>query len=58
MTDQPKPKISTLPYINVQHDYVQVIQDVSQSIVKSEDFWISGYKDGEESVHGKVATSP
>lgn len=50
----PNPAYTILPYINIQKDYVQVISDVSQSIVKREDIWISAYLEGHDSIHAKV----
>ena len=43
-----------LPTVNVQHDFQAVINDVEDGMVGEEDFWVSCYKNGEKSVHGKV----
>ena len=43
-----------LPIINAQHDFNTVIADVQDGTVRQEDFWVSCYKKGETSVHGKV----
>ncbi|KZV78215.1 WD40 repeat-like protein, partial [Exidia glandulosa HHB12029] len=51
------PDITTLPYTTVQHDFPSVISDVRESVVASEDFWISCYREGSTSVHGKVNVS-
>lgn len=48
-------KYKALPYINVQPDFPAVINDVSQSIVRSESFWVSAYCEGRPSVHGRVS---
>ncbi|KIJ98347.1 hypothetical protein K443DRAFT_680870 [Laccaria amethystina LaAM-08-1] len=44
----------TLPVITVQHTYPDVIHEVKQGIIPSEKFWVSCYKIGEQSFHGKV----
>ncbi|EKM58478.1 uncharacterized protein PHACADRAFT_117466, partial [Phanerochaete carnosa HHB-10118-sp] len=44
----------TLPISTVQHDFESLITDVKDGIVPEETFWVSCYKTGEESVHGKV----
>ncbi|KZV88425.1 hypothetical protein EXIGLDRAFT_696669 [Exidia glandulosa HHB12029] len=51
------PEIPTLPYTTVQHDFPSVISDVRESVIASEDFWISCYREGSTSVHGKVNVS-
>lgn len=43
-----------LPIISVQHDFQTVISDVNDGAIEEEDFWVSCYKTGESSVHGKV----
>ncbi|KLO13392.1 WD40 repeat-like protein [Schizopora paradoxa] len=45
--------IATLPIVNVQHDFQTVIADVQDGL-DPEDFWVSCYKTGSASVHGKV----
>lgn len=46
-----------LPIVNIQHDFLSVISDVDSGIVPAEDIWVSCYKSGEPSVHGKVRVS-
>lgn len=46
-----------LPIVNIQHDFTSVISDVDSGIVPTEDIWVSCYKTGEPSVHGKVRIS-
>lgn len=48
--------ITTLPIVNVQNDFQNVIADVQDGL-GSEDFWVSCYKTGSSSVHGKVRVS-
>ncbi|TDL18691.1 WD40 repeat-like protein [Rickenella mellea] len=48
---------NTLPIITVQHDFRNVISDVQDGTIQSEDFWVSCYKTGSQSVHGKVGVS-
>lgn len=43
-----------LPISTVQPDFESLITDVKDGIVPEEKFWVSCYKTGEESVHGKV----
>lgn len=50
--------VVSLPYIDLQPDFASVIRDVSQSVVRSEEFWVSGYQQGKTSVHAKVRRSP
>ncbi|WOO78442.1 Proteasomal ATPase-associated factor 1 [Vanrija pseudolonga] len=47
-------KVQTLAYVDIQHDAPAVFDDVEQGVVLREDFWVSGYKSGTTSVHGKV----
>ncbi|WWC69689.1 uncharacterized protein I206_103632 [Kwoniella pini CBS 10737] len=47
-------KIENLSYVDIQHDTLNVFDDVEQGIINSEDIWISGYKFGETSIHGKA----
>ena len=44
----------TLPVITVQHTYPDVIHEVKEGIIPNEKFWVSCYKTGEQSFHGKV----
>ena len=46
-----------LPVINIQHDFTNVIADIQDGTIQQEDFWVSCYKKGESSVHGKVNVS-
>ncbi|KAL7422129.1 hypothetical protein Q5752_002772 [Cryptotrichosporon argae] len=48
------PKIRALPYVDIQHDALTVFDDVEQGVVAAEDVWVSGYRAGSSSVHGKV----
>ncbi|THH03629.1 hypothetical protein EW145_g6130 [Phellinidium pouzarii] len=47
----------TLPIVSLQHDFQTVISDVQDGVVPEEDIWMSCYKTGEPSVHGKVRVS-
>ena len=44
----------TLPITTVQADFQQSIDDVSSGLIPEDKFWLSYYKTGEQSVHGKV----
>ncbi|CAL1716002.1 unnamed protein product [Somion occarium] len=44
----------TLPISTIQHDFEAVISDVQEGIIPDDSFWVSFYKSGEPSVHGKV----
>jgi hypothetical protein len=43
-----------LPISTVQTDFESLITDVRDGIVPEETFWVSCYKTGEDSVHGKA----
>jgi proteasomal ATPase-associated factor 1 len=43
-----------LPIVTIQHDFETVIADVRDGTVEAEDFWLSCYRQGQTSVHGKV----
>ena len=43
-----------LPYVALQHDFANVIADVRDGTIDSEDIYLSGYKSGSPCVHGKV----
>lgn len=43
-----------LPIATVQPDFENLITDIKDGIVPEETFWVSCYKTGEESVHGRV----
>ncbi|KAL7418002.1 WD40-repeat-containing domain protein [Mrakia frigida] len=53
----PSVKATSLPYIDIQPDFASVLRDVSQSVIRAEEFWVSGYWEGKKSVHGKVHCS-
>ncbi|THH00077.1 hypothetical protein EW026_g2405 [Hermanssonia centrifuga] len=44
----------TLPICTIQTDFKSLIEDVRNGAVPEDTFWISCYKTGEPSVHGKV----
>ncbi|KAK8870006.1 hypothetical protein IAR55_000576 [Kwoniella newhampshirensis] len=46
--------VQHLAYVDIQHDALAVFDDVEQGVVLREDIWISGYKAGSTSVHGKA----
>lgn len=46
-----------LPIVSIQHDFQTVISDVKDNTVAEEAFWVSCYKTGQTSVHGKVHVS-
>ncbi|KAF8273509.1 WD40-repeat-containing domain protein [Lactarius quietus] len=54
---QPVPPSVTLPTATIQDDFTTVLSEVHAGIIPSENIWLSCYKDGEPSVHGKVAIS-
>lgn len=43
-----------LPISSIQPDFEAVINEVKEGIVPEDSFWLSFYKSGETSVHGKV----
>ena len=43
-----------LPITTVQVDFQQSIDDVFSGLMPEDKFWLSCYKTGEQSVHGKV----
>lgn len=43
-----------LPIATVQPDFLSVISDVREGFAPEDTFWLSCYKSGETSVHGKV----
>jgi proteasomal ATPase-associated factor 1 len=47
----------TLPTATIQDDFITVISEVHAGIIPSEDIWLSCYKDGEPSIHGKTSVS-
>lgn len=44
----------TLPIATVQPDFESVISDVREGRIPEDSFWLSSYKTGEQSVHGRV----
>ena len=51
------PSTVTLPTATIQDDFTAVLSEVHGGIIPSENIWLSCYKDGEPSVHGKIAVS-
>ncbi|KDQ18802.1 hypothetical protein BOTBODRAFT_476482 [Botryobasidium botryosum FD-172 SS1] len=49
--------ILSLAQVTIQHDFQQVIEDVRDGKIYGEDFWVSCYSQGRNSVHGKVSVS-
>ncbi|OBZ73829.1 Proteasomal ATPase-associated factor 1 [Grifola frondosa] len=43
-----------LPICTVQHDFLSVISEIREGVVPDDTFWVSCYKYGEPSVHGKA----
>ena len=46
-----------LPIATVQTDFRSIVDDVLNGLVPEDNFWLSCYKTGEQSVHGKVHLS-
>lgn len=46
-----------LPICTIQPDFEVLVNDVRDGLVPEETFWLSCYKAGEPSVHGKVRLS-
>lgn len=46
-----------LPICTVQHDFNVVVKDVIDGLVPEDTFWVSCYKFGEPSVHGKAVAA-
>ena len=47
---------TVLPICTIQHDFqTGIIKDVLEGVVPEDKFWVSCYKSGEPSVHGKVS---
>ncbi|KAI0254497.1 WD40-repeat-containing domain protein [Lactifluus subvellereus] len=51
------PSPVTLPAATIQDDFTTVLSEVHAGLVPSENIWLSCYKDGEPSIHGKIAVS-
>ena len=47
----------TLPTATIQDDFTTVLSEVHAGIIPSENIWLSCYKDGEPSIHGKIYVS-
>ena len=47
----------TLPTATIQDDFTTVLSEVHAGITPSENIWLSCYKDGESSIHGKISAS-
>src|SRR6266852_5973178 len=48
------PSPVTLPSATIQDDFTTVLSEVHAGIIPSENIWLSCYKDGEPSIHGKI----
>ncbi|KAI0629277.1 WD40 repeat-like protein [Trametes polyzona] len=46
-----------LPICTVQHDFQDVVKDVADGLVPEDTFWVSCYKFGEPSIHGKAVAT-
>ena len=46
--------ISILPIATIQHDFPTVLSEIYSGVIPSESVWLSCYKHGETSVHGKI----
>ena len=57
MTDTFTSKSTILPQITAQYDFSDVLSDVRTGTIPLEGFWLSCYRLGFPSVHGKVRTS-
>jgi hypothetical protein len=55
MSQPAVPPLVTLPIATIQNDFTTVLSEVHAGIIPSESIWLSCYKDGEPSIHGKVA---
>ena len=51
------PSLVTLPTATIQDDFTTVLSEVHAGIIPSENIWLSFYKDGEPSIHGKISVS-
>ncbi|WVR04980.1 hypothetical protein IAU60_001992 [Kwoniella sp. DSM 27419] len=50
-------EVQSLVYVDIQHDAMAVFDDVEQAVVMAEDIYVSAYRAGSSSVHGKVKVS-
>jgi proteasomal ATPase-associated factor 1 len=57
MSEPVVPPPVNLPTATIQDDFTTVLSEVHAGIIPSENIWLSCYKDGEPSIHGKVAIS-
>lgn len=57
MSESVVPPLVTLPTATIQDDFTTVLSEVHAGIIPSESIWLSCYKKGEPSIHGKVAIS-
>ncbi|KAI0675524.1 WD40 repeat-like protein [Trametes maxima] len=48
---------TVLPICTVQHDFQAVVKDVLEGVVPEDTFWVSCYRFGEPSVHGKATAT-
>jgi hypothetical protein len=46
-----------LPAATIQDDFTTIFSEVHAGIIPSENIWLSCYKDGEPSIHGKISVS-
>ena len=51
------PSTETLSAATIQDDFATVLSEVHAGIIPSESIWLSCYKGGEPSVHGKIAVN-
>jgi proteasomal ATPase-associated factor 1 len=51
------PSPVTLPTATIQDDFTTVLSEVHAGIIPSDNIWLSCYKDGEPSIHGKISVS-
>lgn len=51
------PSPVTLPAATIQDDFTTVFSEVYAGIIPSENIWLSCYKHGEPSIHGKISVS-
>ena len=45
---------TVLPIATIQVDFESLVDDVFNGLVPEEKFWLSCYKTGEQSLHGKI----
>lgn len=57
MSELAVPPPVTLPTATIQDDFTTVLSEVHGGVIPAENIWLSCYKDGEPSIHGKVAIS-